>query len=141
MHWTATHTHLNTAHSHYYIFLSIIIRISPLPWLLDLTVLPATTASNICFFLDYLCIHSMSPSPSNNYSIPSSLFLLPFSHTFYLFVHPILSAVELPGSSDLLIFVFVAPGNNARAQTESTAWAVSEYEISMPSRSLDAHAD
>ncbi len=49
----------------------------------------------------------------------------------------------MPGCQEVQIYLslFVASGNNVRAQTEITARDVSVSEINLPSRCLDARTD
>lgn len=66
MHWTATQTYLNTAHSHYYISLSLSLSV-PSPVLL--TWPPFASCHDFCcyfLFIAHLRIFCITPSPPNN---------------------------------------------------------------------------
>lgn len=53
----------------------------------------------------------------------------------------LISGVSCPGAAELRFTLFVAPGNEVRAQPEITARVVSAQEISMPATCPAAHTD
>lgn len=80
VHWTAAQTHLNSAHNHYYISVSLSLSKSLL-CLTHLTPPPKILPPCPSFgSISHLCIRCISPSPSDNCLIFFS-FLVPFSHT------------------------------------------------------------
>lgn len=91
-----------------YFSVSIIIR--SLPALLTWPLKASRHGCFYCFlFITHLCIHRITPSPSNNFLMQAFISPTPLSYSYYLSVHPILRAqgwvARMPGSSDLLIFV------------------------------------
>lgn len=80
VHWTATQTHLNTAHSHYYLSPCLYLSVSapPSPFSLDLSTLSPTILSTFCMSLFLLLVLHLS-------------FVCSFFHVWSLsFTHPLI---------------------------------------------------